>query len=135
MEKQQVPQDDSPSYAGLKKLLYAVDEKGNYTGVQSTGWEAEAFATETALTELNRLRHDAWQRAREGKTSALEFHMYNNRMELDTLSATTGLWRWRIKRHFDPKRYASLSDSMITRYAEAMGVKSNVLRGLPEKID
>ncbi|HYM34173.1 MAG TPA: hypothetical protein VET48_02195 [Steroidobacteraceae bacterium] len=135
MEKDSVPQDNSPTYAGLRKLLYAVDEQGKYTGVPSTGWEVESFATQTAVAELDRLRRDAWQRARDGKTAVLEFHMYKNRMELDTLSATTGLWRWRIKRHFNPKHFARLPDKILARYADAMGIAVAELRTLPEHAD
>lgn len=132
MEKDSVPQDNSPTYAGLRKLLYAVDANGKYTGVPSTGWEVESYATETAVSELDRLRIDAWQRARDGKTSALEYHMYANRMEPDTLSATTGIWRWRVRRHFDPRRFAKLSSRLLTRYAEAMGIAADQLRQVPE---
>jgi hypothetical protein len=132
MEKESVPQDNSPTYAGLRKLVYAVDNNGKYAGVPSTGWEVESYATETAVSELDRLRIDAWQRARNGQTSALEYHMYANRMEPDTLSATTGIWRWRIRRHFDPQRFAKLSERMLTRYAEAMGITVEELRGVPD---
>jgi hypothetical protein len=135
MDKQAVPQDNSPTYAGLRKMLYAVDERGNYTGVPSTGWDVEAFATQTAVSELDRLRIAAWQRARAGQTSALEFHMYRNRMELDTLSATTGIWRWRIRRHFDPARFSKLSTRMQARYAHAMGIAIDELRVVPERAD
>lgn len=135
MEKESVPQDNSPTYAGLRKLVYAVDNNGKYTGVPSTGWEVESYATETAVSELDRLRIDAWQRARNGQTSALEYHMYANRMEPDTLSATTGIWRWRIRRHFDPQRFAKLSERILTRYADAMGISVAALRVVPESSD
>lgn len=135
MEKESVPQDNSPTYAGLRKLVYAVDNNGKYTGVPSTGWEVESYATETAVSELDRLRIDAWQRARNGQTSALEYHMYANRMEPDTLSATTGIWRWRIRRHFDPQRFAKLSERILTRYADAMGISVAALRVVPDSSD
>ena len=135
MDKAEVPQDNSSTYAGLRKLLYAVDENGRYTGVPSSGWDAESFATETAVSELERLRLDAWRRARNGETSALEYHMYANRMEPDTLAATTGLWRWRIRRHFNPKRFARLSTRLLTRYADAMGIGVEQLIKVPEHAD
>ena len=132
MDKQSVPQDASPTYGGLRKLLYAVDESGKYTGVQSSGWEAESFSTELAVSEINRQRDDAWQRARDGQTSALEYHMYRNRMDFDTLVVVSGMWRWRARRHFKPSVYAKLSDKVLTRYAEAMGVTVAELRRLPD---
>lgn len=131
MDKQSVPQDSSSTYGGLRKLLYAVDEHGDYTGVQSSGWEAESFSTELAVAEFNRLRDDAWQRASDGNTSALEYHMYRNRMDFDTLVMVTGLWRWRVRRHFKPAVYARLSDKLLARYAEAMGVPVVQLKSLP----
>lgn len=131
MDKESVPQDASPTYGGLRKLLYAVDEKGDYTGVRSSGWEAESFSTELAVAELERLRDDAWQRARDGKTSALEYHMYARRMDFHTLATITGLWRWRVRRHFRPAVFARLSDKMLMRYAAAMGLTVAHLRTLP----
>ena len=133
MEKDAVPQDASPTYGGLRKLLYAVDSQGKYTGVQSSGWDVESFSTELAVSELNRRRDDAWQRAHDGKTSALEYHMYRNRMDFDTLVMASGIWRWRVRRHFRPHVYAKLSGKVLTRYAEALDVSVAELKTLPEK--
>ena len=133
METKAVPQDPSPTYEGQRKLLYAVDEQGAYTGVHSAGWEAETFATLTAVAELDRLREESWTRALAGQTSALEFHMFDRRMELDTLAATTGIWKWRIKRHFDVQRFARLPESILQRYADAMGITVERLKHVPPK--
>jgi len=132
MDKQSVPQDHSPTYEGLRKLMYAVDENGKYIGVTSSGWEAESFSTELAVAEMIRQRDDAWKRARDGKASPLEYHMYRNRMDFDTLVMTTDLWRWRVKRHFRPQVFAKLSDSILARYAAVMGVSIESLKQLPE---
>jgi hypothetical protein len=131
VDKQSVPQDDSPTYGGLRKLLYAVDETGHYTGVPSSGWEAESFATELAVAELERLTLEAWQRASRGEASPLEYHMYRRRMDLDTLVGVTGFWRWRIRRHFRARGYANIPDRVLARYAEALGVTVAELRSLP----
>lgn len=133
MDKSAVPQDPSPTYEGQRKLLYAVDDKGEYTGVHSAGWEPETFATMTAVAELDRLRDEAWTRASTGQTSALEFHMFDRRMELDTLAATTGIWKWRIRRHFDVQRFARLPESILQRYATAMGISVERLRKVPQR--
>ncbi len=133
MEKESVPQDASPTYGGLRKLLYAVDDQGKYTGVQSSGWEAESFSTELAVSEINRQRDDAWTRARAGKTSVLEYHMYRHRMDFDTLVMVSGIWRWRVRRHFKPSVYARLSDKVLSRYADAMGVSVVQLKCLPDQ--
>jgi hypothetical protein len=135
VQKRSVPQDASPTYGGLRKLLYAVDDSGKYAGVQSSGWEVESFSTELAVSELCRRRDEAWRSAREGKSSALEYHMYRNRMDFDTLAMVSRVWRWRLRRHLRPDVYAGLSDKMLSRYAEAMGVSVTELRQLPASAD
>ena len=105
-----------------------------YTGVQSAGWEVETFATLAAVAELDRLREDAWTRALARQTSALEFHMFDRRMELDTLAATTGIWKWRIRRHFDVQRFARLPQRVLERYADAMGITVERLKSVPPAV-
>lgn len=135
MDKDSVPQDQSSTYGGLRKLLYAVDERGRYGGVQSSGWEVESFSTELAVTELERRCRDAWQRAHAGETSALEYHMYRNRMDFDTLASVSGIWRWRVRRHFKPQVFARLGDTVLARYADAMGITVEALQRLPQQLD
>ncbi len=133
MDKNEVPQDGIPSYGGRRKLFYAVDREGEYVSVQSSGWEAEAAATGSALDELERQRLDAWRRARCGSTSPLEYYMVCRRMDLALLSKTSGFARWRIRRHFRPAVYARLSDRALARYSEALGIDAATLTKLPER--
>jgi hypothetical protein len=133
VNEDEVPQDGIPTYAGRRKLFYALDREGRYVAVPSSGWEAEAAATSSALEEIERLRLDAWQRAKEGATSPLEYYMRCRRMDLALLSLTTGFSRWRIRHHFRPAVYARLSDRVLARYGEAMGIDPAILRTLVEK--
>jgi len=132
MDEADVPQDRIPSYGGRRKLFYAVDKEGSYVAVPSTGWDAEAIATGSALEAIDGLRRDAWRRAREGATSPLEYYMHCRRMDLALLSQTTGLSRWRIRRHFRPAVYARLSERLLSRYGEALGIDVATLRVLVE---
>jgi len=133
MDKDEVPQDTVETYLGLKRLVYAVDEQGHYVGVQSSGWEVESFSTQLAVSEMERQRDEAWARAAAGKASPLEYHMYRNRMDFMTVITVTGMWPWRVKRHFKPKVYAKLPDRVLQRYADAMGVTVQELRQLPDR--
>jgi hypothetical protein len=132
MKTDEVPQETAKTYGGVKKLLYAVDDSGEYTGVRSAGWEVESYVTMAAVDEIVRLRDDALTRARAGETSPLEFHMFDRRMELATLAATSGLWTWRVKRHFKPEVFAKLDEKTLSRYAECMGITVDQLRSLPD---
>jgi hypothetical protein len=126
-----VPQDgETTTYGGGRKLLYAVDRDGRYVGVQSVGWEVEAAATRSALEDMGRQRDAAWERASRGESSPLEYYMYYRRMDLAVLAQTSGFWQWRIRRHFRLPVYARLSERVLTRYSEVLGIDVPALRGL-----
>lgn len=132
MKKNDVPQDEVSTYAGQHKLLYAVDENGEYTGVRSSGWDVECAATQDALRAISEDRQTAWERGKRGETSPLEFHMYDRRMDLALLAQTTGMFQWRIRRHFRPRVFGKLSASVLARYCEALGLSPRQLQNLPE---
>lgn len=133
MKKDEVPQDaENSTYGGVRKLIYAQDDSGDFVGVKSCGWEVEAMATQSALTLLKQQCDDAWVRAEQGQTSPLEYYMYYRRMDLALLSQTAGLFKWRIRRHFRPEKYKNLSHRVLERYSEALGLDIEQLKTLPE---
>ncbi|MEN0105811.1 MAG: hypothetical protein AAGC84_05220 [Pseudomonas sp.] len=119
MKLDEVPQDHSSTYGGHKKLVYAVDASGHYQGSGSDGWEPEAFSTQLAVEEFERQEAEAeagWQR---GELSPLKCLMFRYRMDEPALAQITGLFQWRIRRHFRPAIYRRLSPALLARYAEA----------------
>jgi hypothetical protein len=132
MKTDEVPQDEARTYGGQKKLMYAVREDGEYAGVKSAGWEVETYATVSAVEELDRLRYDAVARAKAGATSPLEAHMYVRRMDIATLAAVTGVWEWRVKRHFRPSVFVNLSPALLARYAQALDLDVDTLKRAPD---
>ena len=134
MKKEDVPQDaENSTYGGVRKLIYAQDESGHYVGVKSSGWDVEASATQSALTLIHEQCEDALARGRERLTSPLEYYMYYRRMDLALLSQTTGMFKWRIRRHFRPEKYEKLGNKVLGRYSEALGLDIEQLKTLPEK--
>lgn len=131
MRKSEVPQDARPEYGGERRAVYAVDEGGHYATVPSAGWRADEIVNQQAVDEYRRLADEALARARAGTASALEFHMYDRRMELETLAQATGLWRWRVRRHLRPGAFDALATALQQRYADALGVPVERLRTLP----
>jgi hypothetical protein len=119
MKLDEVPQDHSSTYGGHCKLVYAVDASGHYQGAQSDGWEPEAFATVADLQEQDAEAQAAWQ---SGALSPLKCLMYRYRLDEPALGQITGLWQWRIRRHFRPAIYQKLSAAILARYAEAFGL-------------
>jgi hypothetical protein len=124
----EVPQEGNSTLAGHRKAMYARGADGKLHIVQSAGWEVEEIVTKQAVDDLNRLAEDARQRIIAGQTSALEYHMHKARMDVPLLSQVTGLWQWRIRRHFRPDIFHGLSDDLLRRYGEAMGLSIEQLK-------
>lgn len=131
MRERDVPQEGNVTLAGHRKAVYAVGEDGRLKIVASRGWEVEETVTRQAVEELERLAREARERALDGTGSTLEYHMYRARMDVPLLSQTTGLWRWRVKRHLRPGAFERLPSAIKRRYAEAMGIPVEAL----EKLD
>jgi hypothetical protein len=131
MKKGEVPQDQTAHYAGARKAIYAVDDRGQLTTVSSSGWQAEEVVTCAAAEEYRRLAQDALQRARARQTSPLEFHMYDRRMDLPMLAETSRIWKLRIRWHFRPAVFVRLGTNVLQGYAEALGITVEQLRQLP----
>lgn len=135
MKHDNVPQDAISTYANNKKAIYATDEEGRYGIVASSGWEVEEEATKQALLELERQASEAYEAVVAGKASPLFYHMYARRMDLQVLAESTGLFKWRIKRHFKPSVFAKLSEKLLERYSDALGITPDALKVLPERGD
>ena len=128
MLEQDVPQEGNSTLDGHRKAMYARSADGKLRLVPSAGWEVEEIVTRQAVDEFLRLAEEARRDAERGTASPLAFHMYKGRMDLQLLAQTTGLWRWRIRRHFRPDIFAGLPDSILQRYADALGIGIDALR-------
>lgn len=133
MEIKKVPQDHISTYAENKKAIYATDDEGHYGVVASSGWHVEEEVTKQALNELERLAGKAYEAVKSGERSPLFYHMYAQRMDLIVLAQSVGMFQWRVKRHFTPSVFAKLSDRLLVRYSDALGVTVDALKQLPSR--
>ena len=124
----EVPQEGNATLGGHRKALYARGTDGKLQIVQSAGWEVEEIVTRQAVDDLNRLAEEARLRVNAGLTSTLEYHMHKARMDVPLLAQTTGLWQWRIRRHFRPDIFRNLSAGLLRRYGDAMGLSVEQLK-------
>ncbi|MBZ9613057.1 hypothetical protein [Rheinheimera maricola] len=122
MKLNEVPQHDSSSYGGHKKLLYVTTDDGRYTPSQSSGWDTEAYATQLAVQTLQQQAEQAYLQWQQGLVSPLPFLMYQARLDEAGLSQVSGFWCWRIRRHFNPARYRRLPEAILQRYSDALAV-------------
>lgn len=124
----EVPQEGNSTLGGHRKAMYARGADGKLHIVQSAGWEVEEIVTKQAVDDLLRLTEEARQRVLAGLTSPLEYHMYRVRMDVPLLAQASGIWQWRIRRHFRPAVFAGLSASLLATYADAMGMTVDQLK-------
>lgn len=132
MDIKSVPQDDSSTYSNNKKAIYARGEDGSVNVVGSSGWDAEETVTKQALEDLQESAAEAYVEVLSGEKSPLYYYMYAIRMDLQVLADSTGFFKWTIKKDFDPKKFANISEKRLAIYAEAMGKSMNELRILEE---
>jgi hypothetical protein len=127
MRERDVPQEGNATLAGHRKAIYAVGEDGKLRLVPSRGWEVEEIVTRQAVEDLERRAREARECVNAGEASPLEYHMYRARMDVALLAQSTGLWRWRVRRHLKPRVFARLPQRLRQRYAEALGISVEAL--------
>ena len=122
MKKEDVPQDMGALGKITKEVCYATDKDGNYTKALSTGWEIKTGALDLAWKDIEERVKEAKQKVLNKEASQVLFFMEKRLMDMTTLSAYTGFWKWQIKRHIKPAVFNKLPDKKIKRYAEAFNV-------------
>ena len=131
MNINEVPQERNATLAGCRKAVYARNADNRIVSVASAGWEVEEIVTQQAVDIFSAYATAARARVLKGESSPLEYWMVAQRMDLATFAQSSGIWRWRIRRHFRPALFARLSPAMLDRYANALGISRLTLCQLP----
>ncbi len=131
MKKEEVPQDKSNlESANFKELCYAVDENGEYTTVNSSGWEPKTIALNNAIEDITERVQEAKQRVLNNETSPIEYYMEYHKMDLGILASYLGIWKWRVKRHFKPNVFNKLSTKTYQKYADIFEITIDQLKDI-----
>ena len=131
MKKSDVPQDKSNlESANFRELCYAVDENGNYTTENSTGWDPKTIALNNAIQDINERIAIAKTKVLKNETSPIEYYMELHKMDLGVLASYIGLWKWRVKRHFNPKVFQKLSNKTLQKYASVFEINMEQLKNI-----
>lgn len=130
MKTNEVPQEPRDFKEGdkVKKLMYAVDDKGKYTGVNSAGWEAENFATKQAWDAVDDSLAETKKKVENGELSPIAYYMEKCLMDVPLLAKYAGKWQWQVKRHFKPATFRKLSDKLIEKYAAVFEISVDELK-------
>ncbi|MDH5394889.1 MAG: hypothetical protein OEW97_01330 [Gammaproteobacteria bacterium] len=132
MKKEHTPHQPHPMYNGETKGVYTINEEGQYELSRTSGWDPETIALTQALEEIDRLARQALEKVKQGNSSLLEYYMYAQRMDLPMLASAVGKFQWQVKRHFNPARFASLSQAQLETYAAVLGIEVTQLKTLPD---
>ncbi len=130
MNINEVPQDPK-NFKGaekMKKLMYATDKDGNYTGITSSGWEAENEATKQAWDDVDETLSEVEAKVKAGELSPIAYYMQKNLMDLPLLAKYVGKWQWQVKRHFKPSVFNKMDEAMLQKYAGIFNISVEELR-------
>lgn len=122
MKISEVPQDPIKTMQGVRKALYAVDERGEYTRTTTRGWEAEEIVLTQVIDDFEAKAREAAVRLRRGEASPIEYFMHKKWMDPLTLAQAMGLYRWQVKRHCKPAVFRRLDKKTLAEYARLFGV-------------
>ncbi|MEZ5018348.1 MAG: hypothetical protein R2800_14910 [Flavipsychrobacter sp.] len=130
MKTNEVPQEPRDFKEGdkVKKLMYAVDDKGKYTGVNSAGWEAENFATKQAWDAVDDSLAETKKKVENGVLSPIAYYMEKCLMDVPLLARYVGKWQWQVKRHFKPSVFGKMKEGLIAKYAEVFEISVDELK-------
>ena len=129
MKKDEVPQDKSNlESASFKELCYAVDENGEYITAHSTGWDPKTIALSNAIQDIEERIENARKRVLANETSPIEYYMELHKMDLQVLASYSGIWKWKVKRHFKPSVFKKLNSKSLQKYADAFEITIEELK-------
>lgn len=127
MEKIEIPQEENKTLGGIKKVMYAKGTEGDFQRV-NYGSSVEEFATQVAVEEYEILKEESLKKISNNISSPIEYFMYENRMDLPTLSSVVGMMQFRVKRHLKMNNFKKLNDKILNKYAEAFNIKMEELK-------
>lgn len=128
MKKDKVPQDNNPTYQGYgTKVIYALDDGGDYTTVKSSGWEAEEIVLMDVVGDFKERAREAGTRVLSGRASPIEYFMHLKLMDLPALAGGLGIARWRVKRHLTVRGFNRLDRKLLQRYADFFDIPVDFL--------
>lgn len=134
MKKNEVPQDKSNLKSkGFKELCYAVNESGEYITEKSSGWTPKTIALDNALIDIQERVLVAKNKVINGTSSPIEYYMELHKMDVQILSSYVGIWGWIVKRHFNPKRFAKLSNKTLNKYADVFKITIEQLKNIEDE--
>ena len=123
MDKDNVPQDDKNVLEGkLKVLKYATDKDGNYTKVNSVGWEPENIVLSQAWEDINEKVDEVRKKVNAGELSPIAYHKEKQMLDTGMLAGYVGYPSFLVNLHLKPWFFKRLSAKQLDKYANAFRI-------------
>lgn len=106
----------------VNKVMYATTQDGQYTSVNSIGWEAENVAMRQAWQEVEDTLAQVAEEVKAGRLSPIAWWMHKSLMDVGLLAKYVGKWRWTVKKHLKPSGFQKLNDQELLKYAAVFGI-------------
>jgi hypothetical protein len=127
MKEVVIPNEGNESLEGIKKVMYAPNDSGEFEKHKYSS-KVEEYCTKLAVEEYEILERQALKDIEAKIASPIAYYMYKNRMDIATLSSVVGLFSFRVKRHLKLKHFKKLSDKVLQKYADAFYIKIEDLK-------
>jgi len=134
MEIKDVPQDPGILDDYGREVCYAVDQNGNYSLVQSIGWDPKNIANRQAWQVIEKKMNQAREDILDGTLSPIGFYMACNQMDIRLLAQYMGLYGWQIRRHLKPAVFKKIKTDLLEKYAALFNVSVEELKSLPARL-
>jgi hypothetical protein len=130
MKKEEIPQDLGALGKLTGEVVYAVDESGNYTTALSNGWEVKSSALDVAWKDVEQRIEAARQKVVNKEASPILFFMELRVMDIGIVSAYTGFWKWKVKKHMKYEPFQKLPEAKLAKYAALFDVSVEELKSM-----
>ena len=126
-EKIEIPKEQNATLDGMQKVMYAKNSDGVFERF-NYGSSVEEFVTQVAVNEYETLKEECLKKISQGISSPIEYYMYENRMDLPTLSSAVGMFSFRVKRHLKMAVFRKMDDKLLSKYADIFGISVQDLK-------
>lgn len=130
MEDQSNPVYKDQRYGQSRELSYHYQDGGSFEKKVGFHPDHDRIILQQAWDLFNERIEEARVNVTLGKVSPVVYYMEKNLLDPMTLSMTSGMAIWRVKRHFKPGVFKKLSQKTLAKYAEAFNITIDQLQNV-----
>ena len=126
MKIDDIPQDNSASYHGHRKVIYGTRDGTTKRPPATVGRTKPTPPKWRCSNSMPKRRPRA--KPSKDEYSPLYYHMFRCRYDETGLAMAAGVWKWQLRRHFRPEVFAKLPAKTLQKYADACQISIDDLK-------